>query len=860
MRKNILSAALAAAMTINITAIVAAAENDSESIDKNVKTKSDLENYVRGFDTFITGDLSNYGSISAAAFDRAYDYAEIVLADPQSEENDYTAAYVMLEAVYNNLQIHSVTELTELMKKYKSIYESDNYNNRNTGDIVYEAESYNNFVSAYMNAESAVNSDNMQIVTDAYETLMDSYNNLYKLQTITKSAFQTALKAYNEVMAKEYKYEPWEIGSMPAEGTIPSGKYDNFAGKTITWGALYSYFDSKKDSINDAYKAFNGNKGSNNTSDTSIINSYNDAIDSVALLKLWQAEPHEWANTSNISRLLDKYHDVMVYDFNKAEADDLYTEIASLSDVSGSVKKSSDTGSRFIYADIKDEPDGWTVSGKCETIRNYADSSFDTYNYVYKTTSAEISVTLDCTVYVQTDSNGLWHTGYSVTTEPNQYENYKTIYAGSRTNLLKFIEAMPDTIEGADDDSDIMPKSSPADYVLHPNPSTDNAHKNDIIDGGKDGEYMFENSDIVPKAEIPVNLATAYRLAKLYLNSKRNDALRVPENVVADISTTGIVEKGSESGSRAELTIVQKYLKRALIDKYGTVETLYSYSKNDVVDLTEYAYKLTDDSGDTWMFSPNHLSLVEARQEAIDWVSSASAGEYIDNHTIVNDKTSTEMYLDLKEACNAVENDLKAFEYKFGEIYDKLAEVCGGLDEGKYAEADKVKKALYDTAYKLIAIGSMDTEFGLDNDAFNIYGFCPDNRVFTLDTDYELEEITIESPEKNSVSKSHNELTKAYRELLELISHPAEETAPETPPQEPTPETPAVVIGDVNGDGSVNAMDAAEILKYCANLAALTDEALKAADFNGDKTVNALDAAAILKAITLSTDVKETDV
>lgn len=52
---------------------------------------------------------------------------------------------------------------------------------------------------------------------------------------------------------------------------------------------------------------------------------------------------------------------------------------------------------------------------------------------------------------------------------------------------------------------------------------------------------------------------------------------------------------------------------------------------------------------------------------------------------------------------------------------------------------------------------------------------------------------------------------------------------------------------DPNGDGKINSLDAATILKYDAGLYAFTDQQLADADANGDGKVNSLDAAFILK-------------
>ncbi len=54
-------------------------------------------------------------------------------------------------------------------------------------------------------------------------------------------------------------------------------------------------------------------------------------------------------------------------------------------------------------------------------------------------------------------------------------------------------------------------------------------------------------------------------------------------------------------------------------------------------------------------------------------------------------------------------------------------------------------------------------------------------------------------------------------------------------------------LGDINGDGEANSLDAAQILKHDAGLAKLTEEQLAVADVNGDGAVNSLDAAQILK-------------
>lgn len=56
-----------------------------------------------------------------------------------------------------------------------------------------------------------------------------------------------------------------------------------------------------------------------------------------------------------------------------------------------------------------------------------------------------------------------------------------------------------------------------------------------------------------------------------------------------------------------------------------------------------------------------------------------------------------------------------------------------------------------------------------------------------------------------------------------------------------------VLIGDVNGDGRVDSLDAARILRFDAGLISLESSAVKAGDVDGNGKLNSLDAAKILK-------------
>ena len=54
-------------------------------------------------------------------------------------------------------------------------------------------------------------------------------------------------------------------------------------------------------------------------------------------------------------------------------------------------------------------------------------------------------------------------------------------------------------------------------------------------------------------------------------------------------------------------------------------------------------------------------------------------------------------------------------------------------------------------------------------------------------------------------------------------------------------------VGDINGDGEVDSLDATSALKYDAGIIELNEKQLKAGDVNGDNEVDSLDATMILK-------------
>lgn len=378
--------------------------------------------------------------------------------------------------------------------------------------------------------------------------------------------------------------------------------------------------------------------------------------------------------------------------------------------------------------------------------------------------------------------------------------------------------------------------------------------------GDKIGEWIFKDyvqltTDAIQTtkgqtAQIKhVDLATALELAELYIEGDKTKLADAAQNDIYNLcDTTGEFVVGSAKGSAAEWTVVYRYLSYALSDKYDLVAA--KYTKAQVADLLEKSYDLAEKTGDAGLFAAHHDTLVDVRKEASEWIAAANKEKkYKDNVSAPNGVLATSMYDKLKNAYDALEKDYNAFKYSFGEIYVALSTYAEMIDEGELVANDTLKTAMEQTALKLSTVESLDdalykdgweantdVDWTIDNDAYTSDRFFNDyNRVFTSNDNYELATKTkagkakIHKPDDSSAAKSHKELKEAYEALLAEVTKQT---------------TPTTVLGDVNGDGVVNALDAAAILKAVVNNTAID---VAVGDYNADGAVNALDAAAILK-------------
>lgn len=838
LRRRILASAMASVMAIGSVAVVANAETTAAATTQ-VKSRDDLKAYIDSLDSFRSSKIYDYGSVSGENFLNALEYADNVLDNTKSTVDDYTTAYAMVEAVYNKLKIYTVEELKAIVNSSKSVYETNNINNEDLGDAIYTADTFAAFEEAYEEAESVLNSADSRIITDAYEKLDAAKKGLSPLDVVTKAQFRAALKAYETALSKEFAYDAWRVG------TIDTGwAYWGYQDQSVAYGTVYEHVASLKTGINDAYGEFDEIKSVNKTTQTNIVDAYKACVAATTVLNGFKADDTNRATKANVKTLLNQYNGRLVYDYKTTDAEKLYEAVVALLGTDKVHNRKGDKYSSNIdmnVAGVAAGADAWYVVDSNYTV-NPNGGTWSTS--VDKKNSAEISIKTDSKFYIELTKDG-YATG-NVATDKTGFDYYKLINAKSEVDLTDFIK-----VDAASVDHD-----------------TDNHLINNVNDGDAvtgswypvigqwgaiagavqtmNGSYTNSSNETV---DTYADLGKAMELAELYLTGEKKDI--EGNTLIEDIDTIDAISAGSAKGSSAEWTLVYRYLKYALADKYDA--SYGTKTKADVSALIDKCYELAELTGDAALFSFHHNNLVTARQDAINWVKAANKIKtYKDNvtpaectGTIINGSLiATQVYETLEGEYNKLKNDYEAFKYSFEQIYIEIAEVKDSIDNGDLKATDALTAALENTAYYLSVVQSIDVDANgnsieLDNDAFTsdrqFQGF---NRVYTKgDNEYDLtvdSSTTVKIPKssKNAASLSHANLTAAYEALLAAVK---EQTEVKT------------VVGDVNGDGVVNALDAAAILKAVAAGTAI-DAA--AGDYNADGVVNALDASAILKAVT----------
>ena len=120
LRRRILASAMASVMALSSVAVIANADET-----KTTKDKADLKALVESFEDIRNKDIYEKGSVSAERFLGALEYDENVLADPDATAKDYTAAYLMVEAL-KNMDSYTAAQLADLIKKWQGVYDKQN--------------------------------------------------------------------------------------------------------------------------------------------------------------------------------------------------------------------------------------------------------------------------------------------------------------------------------------------------------------------------------------------------------------------------------------------------------------------------------------------------------------------------------------------------------------------------------------------------------------------------------------------------------------------------------------------------------------------------------------------------------------
>lgn len=838
LRRRILASAMASVMAIGSVAVVANAETTAAATTQ-VKSRDDLKAYIDSLDSFRSSKIYDYGSVSGENFLNALEYADNVLDNTKSTVDDYTTAYAMVEAVYNKLKIYTVEELKAIVNSSKSVYETNNINNEDLGDAIYTADTFAAFEEAYEEAESVLNSADSRIITDAYEKLDAAKKGLSPLDVVTKAQFRAALKAYETALSKEFAYDAWRVG------TIDTGwAYWGYQDQSVAYGTVYEHVASLKTGINDAYGEFDEIKSVNKTTQTNIVDAYKACVAATTVLNGFKADDTNRATKANVKTLLNQYNGRLVYDYKTTDAEKLYEAVVALLGTDKVHNRKGDKYSSNIdmnVAGVAAGADAWYVVDSNYTV-NPNGGTWSTS--VDKKNSAEISIKTDSKFYIELTKDG-YATG-NVATDKTGFDYYKLINAKSEVDLTDFIKVDAASVDH-DTDNHLINNVNDGDAVT--GSSYPVIGQWGAIAGAvqtMNGSYTNSSNETV---DTYADLGKAMELAELYLTGEKKDI--EGNTLIEDIDTIDAISAGSAKGSSTEWTLVYRYLKYALADKYDA--SYGTKTKADVSALIDKCYELAELTGDAALFSFHHNNLVTTRQDAINWVKAANKIKtYKDNvtpaectGTIINGSLiATQVYETLEGEYNKLLNDYNAFKYSFEQIYIEISEVKDSIDNGDLKATDALTAALENTAYYLSVVQPIDvaadgSSIELDNDAFTsdrqFQGF---NRVYTNgDNEYDLtvdSSTTVKIPKSsaNAASLSHANLTAAYEALLAAVK---EQTEVKT------------VVGDVNGDGVVNALDAAAILKAVAAGTAI-DAA--AGDYNADGVVNALDASAILKAVT----------
>ncbi len=281
--------------------------------DQLTMTKAELKAFLEDkeiVDLVENDGIDNFGSISGDNFMKAYEYANAVVNDSDSTDDDATTAFLMVKAAKASLIQYDKKELSALVEQCRPIYDTDNILNDNE-DAIYTGNDWDEFCDAFEEADGYTDYDDIRITTDAYEKL-DAVKDPDKMDTKTKSQINRARQDYEKALAMEFDFEPWQRGTVEGTGT----KYDGYQ---FAWGALYANIKSGNEFVTTQYNEFDSIKGLTVTSNESIVRAVDDMETAYKVLKGFKAN-FESGNKSKTNKLISTYYGQLVYKYNTSAA------------------------------------------------------------------------------------------------------------------------------------------------------------------------------------------------------------------------------------------------------------------------------------------------------------------------------------------------------------------------------------------------------------------------------------------------------------------------------------------------------------------------------------------------------------
>lgn len=817
LRRRIFSSAMASVLALSSIAVVAQADETKMVVDK-AQLKELIE--VTYGDTWRADELSNYGSISAAAMLDALEAADVILADGDSKDDDYTVAYMMVKAVADRLVIHTAEELKALIDECQPIIDTNNIYNPELQDQIYNAVKFGNLEDMLDYAKAFVTSTSSSDITEAWELLNAAKEACLasKNPVVSKSMFRNVLKQYDEILDDQFAYDSWRRGSMAWVNTS-NGNYWTFASNgasNATFGHYYEYVKTLKAQIVSAYDQIDAIKGLTKTTDAEIYAGYVMAQDAIAVYNGWSADDVNKATKAGLSSLISKYHGQLIHEYASDDVNDLLAAIQA--------KVAADTVISVAADTVATNANLWATEG-------YWEKDWGWDSGINKVVKAEAVIKITDTnikaVYVPVTEDGYYDdTRAIVTTKEEKTADggkFQTISVNSKFDIADLID-ITGKVDGSGDVA---------------------SDANDTLDSSDEWGYSWATpiagyATGVATWDNAVSLEKAMKIAELYINGTKAEIALGTD--ILDIDDTGVIA-ADPTGSSKEYQLAYRYLYYALTEKYeGTIEAGCSHTRADVKGLIEDAWDLITDTGDAAIFNATNVDLVEARQAAMKWVAQANSDKLYKEHQpgVAADSTayvsSDDAYHALEAAYGKLKAEYDALNYSFGEIYDALADAANDIDDGKLEATDELLAAMDQLADALskvdpITYVQLPNDEYLDNAAFDVDRvFCENNRVITNSGDpVAIQEMEGSVTTKDGANPTHAALVAAFNAMKAAIAAQSEVE---------------VVNGDANGDGAVTPADAAAILKFCVGLAEIDE---KAAEFDGVEGITPADAAAILK-------------